>query len=85
MKFTKADRMCFNKRRYPNLIKAHCALGVMLAKYPENALKQWRVYECPVCRGFHITKEQQDNPEYQKRRWMAGFGIRDLTTAGSVV
>jgi hypothetical protein len=56
----------------------------MLGQYPENALKQWRVYECPVCRGFHLTKEQQNNPEYQKRRWMGGLDVRDLTT-GSVV
>lgn len=75
MKFTIAERMCFNKRRYPNMIKAHCALGKMLGTYPDAALHQWRVYECPVCRGFHLTKEQQDKPEYQKRRWMGGLDI----------
>lgn len=76
MKFTKADRMCFTKRRYPNLIKAHCALGTMLGKYPENALKQWKVYCCPICAGYHLTHQSQDNSEYQKRRWMAGMDVR---------
>ena len=84
MNFTKADRMCFAKRRYPNMIKAFCAIGTIQGRDP-NAPRNLRAYECPVCRGWHITKEQQDNPEYQKRRWMAGLGVRDLTIAGSVV
>lgn len=75
MKWSKAEVMCYRKKRYPNLIKAHCALGKMLATYPDAPLHQWHVYECPVCRGFHLTKQPQDNPEYQKRRWMAGLDI----------
>lgn len=80
MKFTKADRMCFAKRRYPNQIKAACAIGTILGRDP-NAPRTLRAYECPVCRGWHITKEQQDNPEYQKRRWMAGMDVRNLVPA----
>lgn len=72
VKFTKADRMCYTKRRYPSMIKAHCALGTMLGRYSENAIKTWRVYQCPVCAGYHLTRQSQDNPEYQKRLWMSG-------------
>lgn len=73
MKFSVAERMCYNKRRYPNLIKASCEIGRIKGTYPDAAQLPLRAYECPVCRGFHITKEQQDKPEYQKRRWMAGL------------
>ena len=82
---TKANRMCFTKRQYRSLIVAHCAIGKIMGRDPDAAKFPWRAYECPVCRQYHITKERQDKPEYQKRRWMDGLGVRDLTIAGSVV
>jgi hypothetical protein len=51
---------------------AAAGIGKMMAKYPDAAGIKWRYYMCPNCRGFHITKAPQDNPEYQKRKWMAG-------------
>ena len=73
MKFTKADRMCYSKRRYPSEIAAAAGVGKMMFKYSNAAQTQWRWYQCPVCRGYHITKEDQENPEYQKRKWMSGL------------
>lgn len=76
MTFTKADRMCYNKRRYPSEIIANAAIGKMRATYPDAAQVNWKWYQCPICSGIHITKENQDNPEYQKRRWMSGLSVK---------
>jgi hypothetical protein len=73
MKWTKAEVMCYRKRRYASEIQASCAIGKMRVYYPDAALVDWKWYQCPICRGYHITKQSQDNPEYQKRRWMAGL------------
>ncbi len=73
MKYTKADRMCYSKRRYPSMIAAFCAIGKIKFKFNDAACTDLRPYECPICAGWHLTKAPQDNPEYQKRRWMAGL------------
>lgn len=75
MKWTQAEVMCYRKRRFASVIQASCAIGRIKGKDAEAALLNWHTYECPVCRGYHITKQSQDNPEYQKRRYMAGLPV----------
>ena len=59
MKWSKAEKMCYNKRRYPSMIVANCNIGKIKTKYPTLTLTDFRSYECPVCRGFHITKKNK--------------------------
>jgi hypothetical protein len=80
MKFTKADRMCYSKRRFPTEIKAACAIGNMKAKYSDASQVIWQWYQCPVCLGFHITKKSQNSKEYQKRRFMSGGSMTGLVS-----
>jgi hypothetical protein len=48
-----AKRMCFNKKRYKDMIAAACASGRVAAIFGID--QRW--YECPVCRGWHLTKK----------------------------
>jgi hypothetical protein len=77
MKFSKADRMCFGKRRFPDQIKAFCEIGRIKAKYKDAACTDLRAYECPICRGWHLTKKPYDDPQAQKNRWLSGQNLRD--------
>ena len=79
MKFSVADKMCYNKRRFPSDIAASGGIGRMLAKYPDAANHTWRSYLCPVCRGYHISKHKPNEPQIQKKRWMLGFDVKDCT------
>jgi hypothetical protein len=81
MKWTKAETMCYRKKRYASEIQASCGIGLMKARYPDAALVEWHWYKCPICAGFHVTKQKQDNPEYQKRRFMAGAPMVGLVSA----
>ena len=79
MTFTRADKMCYGKRHYPSQIKAYCEIGVIKAKYADAAQDNFRAYECPIGRGWHITRKAYEDPEMQKLRWMAGQNVRVCT------
>lgn len=46
------NRMCHGKNRYP----AEIAALIAAQRYAELRKVALRVYECPVCGGWHITK-----------------------------
>ena len=53
-----------SKRRYPNEKKAKWAL---------HQQRNWgarvcRVYECPLCAGWHLTSTEEDVKKVRKRR-----------------
>jgi hypothetical protein len=76
MTFSKADRMCYGKRRFPDQIKAACEIGRIQFKY-KDASPNLRPYPCPICRGFHLTSKPYDDPQAQKNRWLSGQNLRD--------
>jgi ribosomal protein L44E len=80
MNFSKADRMCYGKHRYASQIKAYGGIGKLQSRYnPNTSQVALRAYECPVCRGWHLTKKPFDDPSTQKLKWMSGQNLRDCT------
>ena len=56
--------MCRNKRKFDNMVEAYKCVILNKEKYNDN--KEYKVYKCPVCAGFHLTstpikKELPDN------------------------
>jgi hypothetical protein len=47
------NRMCHGKNRYP----AEIAALIAAQRYAELRKVRLRVYACPVCDGWHITKQ----------------------------
>lgn len=46
-------RMCFGKSRYPTESRAN-----VYREKAESARKvKLRVYHCPICQGYHMTKQ----------------------------
>lgn len=56
------QRMCSDKRRFRDQDRAQKTADYSMYKNPELFL---RVYFCPFCHGFHLTKrpEQEVNEE----------------------
>ena len=55
-----ARKMCLDKKYYPSIIKAFCAVGRLKVLFPE---RQLRAYECPICNGWHLSsKPQREEP-----------------------
>jgi hypothetical protein len=50
------QKMCLNKRRYPNRKKAELERKIINMRSSGEELK--RSYHCPYCRGWHLTSKQ---------------------------
>lgn len=57
-----AKKMCYSKRRYPNLETAEAAIHTLQTRCPEKAFVKFRSYNCPHCLGFHITSARKESP-----------------------
>lgn len=57
--------MCLSKKRYQTQDAATQAIVHL------SGGKPMRAYECPVCRGWHITRSVQKS-EIEKKRWLEG-------------
>jgi len=68
--------MCYGKKRYTNQIVAFCDIGRIKVKYQAAACTDLRAYECPICRGYHLTKKPYEDPHVQKLQWMSGQNVR---------
>jgi hypothetical protein len=69
------QHMCFDKRRYPTMELASESIDFMKIKSPEAAMISLRVYECPSCGGYHITKRKSKDDVIQKSRWLSGESL----------
>ena len=56
-------QMCTRKIRYASEFQAHAGIGKMRFKYGMD--NYYRTYQCPVCGGWHVTK--QANDDYARR------------------
>jgi len=54
-----AAKMCFNKKRYNGNIAAFAALGRMQSRFGYDQ----RAYRCPVCQGYHLTKQPKSESQ----------------------
>jgi hypothetical protein len=56
------DRMCTSKMRYSDEYAARGSAQFALNTSRANPLGRLWVYQCPVCRGWHMTKVPNDSP-----------------------
>ena len=71
MNFTKADRMCYAKQRFPSLIKAHCALGKMLADILHALKGGGFFYSCIATVSMVLPEPVNDFPNPPHRGGIA--------------
>jgi hypothetical protein len=67
--------MCYSKRRFPDQVTAFLQINRIKSKYQNAACTDLRPYECPVCRGWHLSKIPIKPPmsaEEQKQKWLDG-------------
>ena len=57
------SRMCAGKKRYETRIEA-IHYGLNHTKSKGGAV---RVYECPICHGFHLTTQTEDGHSMKSR------------------
>lgn len=50
------EEACAKKKRYADDLTARAAAMESCSKYGEDVLF---TYQCPVCRGWHLTKNEQ--------------------------
>lgn len=53
----KIPHLCGGKRIYPSRDQAENAGGRALAKKGNNSASALRIYSCPKCKGYHLTKQ----------------------------
>jgi len=56
-------RMCSRKSRYDTLGRAEKYIDRQIKDDPELYL---RVYFCPICSGFHLTKQKNYKEQHEK-------------------
>lgn len=55
------ERMCANKHRWSDELSARAGAIHSLERRPH--VEQLFTYQCPICRGFHLTRCWQPNKE----------------------
>lgn len=63
MKRVKPSQCRTGKRRYSKKVDALIAL-MKLKKHDDGQHREKRAYKCEFCRGFHLTKQEPDSPDY---------------------
>lgn len=53
------QRMCESKQRWPDSLSAAAGALCALEARPDEVQKLW-TYRCPICRGWHLTRNKQD-------------------------
>ena len=66
MTFTQKDKMCLSKHRYPDKVTAFLDILRIKKKYSNVACTDLRPYQCPICRGFHLSKTPDKYSYVQK-------------------